>query len=179
MGYLFSALTGKIAHFNSINQPIDNGIGAKIRALEESPEKLLLICAFGLAQEVVSEMFHPDNGIFRKSVDSLTYEKLEKIYHTLMDISVSSITQIPLFNEEVKNNVINSLAVVLGSKEEKKRDDVKTYSEAESGVMKAYETVCSILAMKEDPQSAIPFGTTYMKVYNDVMTKLGQLIYNQ
>ena len=38
---LFSALSGKIYRFNSINQPIDNGIAAKIKGLEDTPECIL------------------------------------------------------------------------------------------------------------------------------------------
>ena len=40
---LFSALSGKIYRFNSINIPIDNGIAARIKELDESSTERILL----------------------------------------------------------------------------------------------------------------------------------------
>ena len=176
---LFSALSGKIYRFNSINIPIDNGIAARIKELEESStERILLTMAFGTTQEMVGLIFHPDNGIFRKSLDSLTKESLEKIYYVLMDLSISQIIQTPMLNIDNKS-LISSFAKISQSTEDKKIEDVETYKKAESGVMKAYENICQNLNREGDAQSAIPFGTSFINIHNDVMTKLVEAIYNK
>ena len=175
---LFSALSGKIYRFNSINIPIDNGIAARIKELDESStERILLTMAFGITQEMVGLIFHPDDGIFRKSLDSLTKESLEKTYYVLMDLSISQIIQTPMLNIDEKG-LINDFAQISKSTADKKKEDVEIYKKAESGVMKAYENICQNLSREGDAQTAIPFGTSFIKIHNDVMTKLGKAIYN-
>lgn len=176
---LFSALTGKIYRFNSINIPIDNGIAASIKELDESStERILLTMAFGITQEMVGLIFHPDNGIFRKSLDSLTKESLGKIYYVLMDLSVSQIIQTPMLNIDSKS-LINSFAKISQSTADKKTEDVESYKKAESGVMKAYENICQNLNREGDAQSAISFGTSFINIHNEVITKLGEAIYKK
>lgn len=172
---LFSALSGKIYRFNSINQPIDNGIAAKIKGLEDTPERFLLIAAFGITQETVGQIFHPDNGMFRKSLDSLTAESLAKVYYILLDLSVSSITKLPLNIDE--KNLIEGLSKVSGQVTDKTEEDIASYTKADSGVIKAYENICLALKRQEDSQTAILFGTTFMKIYNEVVEKIGHAIY--
>lgn len=172
---LFSALSGKIYRFNSINQPIDNGIAAKIKGLEDTPERFLLIAAFGITQETVGQIFHPDNGMFRKSLDSLTAESLAKVYYILLDLSVSSITKLPLNIDE--KNLIEGLSKVSGQATDKTEEDIASYTKADSGVIKAYENICLALERQEDSQTAILFGTTFMKIYNEVVEKIGHAIY--
>ena len=169
---LFSALSGKIYRFNSINQPIDNGIAAKIKGLEDTPEIFLLIAAFGITQEIVGRIFHPDHG---KSLDSLTAESLAKVYYTLMDLSVSSIIKLPLNIDE--KNIIEGLSKVSGQATSKTTEDIESYTKADSGVMKAYENTCSALGREQDAQTAILFGTTFMKIYDEVIEKIGHAIY--
>ena len=172
---LFSALSGKIYRFNSINQPIDNGIAAKIKGLEDTPERFLLIAAFGITQEMVGQIFHPDHGMFRKSLDTLTAESLAKVYYILLDLSVSSIIKLPLNIEE--KNLIDGLSKVSGQATDKTEQDIASYMKADSGVMKAYENTCLALGRQEDSQTAILFGTTFMRIYNEVVEKIGQAIY--
>ena len=172
---LFSALSGKIYRFNSINQPIDNSIAAKIKGLEDTPERFLLIAAFGITQETVGQIFHPDNGMFRKSLDSLTAESLAKVYYILLDLSVSSITKLPLNIDE--KNLIEGLSKVSGQATDKTEEDIASYTKADSGVIKAYENICLALERQEDSQTAILFGTTFMKIYNEVVEKIGHAIY--
>src|SRR3989339_319634 len=95
---IFSALSGKIYRFNSINIPIDNGIAERMKKLDESYERLIIIMAFGIAQQVIQEVFHPDRGIFKKSLDSLTKDSLEKIYYIILDSSLSQIIAVPVLN---------------------------------------------------------------------------------
>jgi len=176
---LFSALSGKIYRFNSINIPIDNGIAARIKELDESStERILLTMSFGITQEMVGLIFHPDNGIFRKSLDSLTKESLEKTYYVLMDLSVSQIIQAPMLNIN-SENLISSFAKISQSTVDKKTEDIEVYKKADSGVMKAYESICLNLNRQGDAQSAIPFGTSFLKIYNEVITKLVEAIYNK
>jgi hypothetical protein len=172
---LFSALSGKIYRFNSINQPIDNGIAAKIKGLEDTPERFLLIAAFGITQEMVGQIFHPDHGMFRKSLDSLTAESLAKVYYIVLDLSVSSIIKLPLNIEE--KNIIDGLSKVSGQATDKTVEDIASYTRADSGVMKACENTCFALGIKEDSQTAILFGTTFMKIYEVVVDKVGKAIY--
>jgi len=172
---LFSALSGKIYRFNSINQPIDNGIAAKIKGLEDIPERFLLIAAFGITQEMVGQIFHPDQGMFRKSLDSLTAESLAKIYYILLDLSVSSIIKLPLNIDE--KTLVDGLSKVSGQATNKTEEDIASYTKADSGVMKAYENTCSALGREQDSQTAILFGTTFMKIYNEVVEKIGSAIY--
>ena len=172
---LFSALSGKIYRFNSINQPIDNGIAAKIKGLEDTPERFLLIAAFGITQEVVGQIFHPDHGMFRKSLDSLTAESLAKVYYILLDLSVSSIIKLPLNIEE--KNIIEGLSKVSGQATDKTVEDIACYTKADSGVMKAYENTCLALGRQEDSQTAILFGTTFMKIYEEVVAKIGKAVF--
>ena len=172
---LFSALSGKIYRFNSINQPIDNGIAAKIKGLEDTPERFLLIAAFGITQEVVGQIFHPDHGMFRKSLDSLTAEILAKVYYVVLDLSVSSIIKLPLNIDE--KNIIDGLSKVSGQTTDKTAEDIASYTKADSGVMKAYENTCSALGREQDSQTAILFGTTFMKIYDEVVAKIGNAIY--
>ena len=172
---LFSALSGKIYRFNSINQPIDNGIAAKIKGLEDIPERFLLIAAFGITQKMVSQIFHPDNGMFRKSLDALTAESLAKIYYVLTDLSVSSILKLPLNIDE--KGLIAGLSKVSGQSTDKTAEDIANYTKADSGVMKAYENTCSALGKEQDSQTTILFGTTYMKIYEDVVEKIGKAVF--
>jgi len=175
---LFSALSGKIYRFNSINIPIDNGIAARIKELDESStDRILLTMAFGITQEMVGLIFHPDNGIFRKSLDSLTKDNLEKTYYVLLDLSVSQIIQTPMLNIN-SENLINNFAKISQSTASKKIEDVEIYKKANSSVMKAYENICLNLSRQEDAQSAISFGSIFLKIYNEVITKLGEVIYN-
>lgn len=176
---LFSALSGKIYRFNSINIPIDNGIAARIKELDESStERILLTMAFGITQEMVGLIFHPDNGIFRKSLDALTKESLEKTYYVLMDLSVSQIIQAPVLNVDSENLIAN-FAKISQSTVDKKTEDIEVYKKAESGVMKAYENICENLNIKGEAQSAIPFGTSFINIHNEVMTKLVDAIYKK
>lgn len=172
---LFSALSGKIYRFNSINQPIDNGIAAKIKGLEDTPERFLLIAAFGITQEMVGQIFHPDQGMFRKSLDSLTAESLAKIYYILLDLSVSSIIKLPLNIDE--KTLVDGLSKVSGQATNKTEEDIASYTKANSGVMKAYENTCSALGREQDSQTAVLFGTTFMKIYDEVVAKIGNAIY--
>lgn len=172
---LFSALSGKIYRFNSINQPIDNGIAAKIKGLEDTPERFLLIAAFGITQEMVGQIFHPDHGMFRKSLDTLTAESLAMVYYILMDLSVSSILKLPLNIDE--KGFIAGLSKVSGQSIDKTMEDIANYTKADSGVMKAYENTCSALGREQDSQSAILFGTTFMKIYDEVVTKIGKAVF--
>lgn len=172
---LFSALSGKIYRFNSINQPIDNGIATKIKGLEDTPERFLLIAAFGITQETVGQIFHPDNGMFRKSLDSLTAESLAKVYYILLDLSVSSITKLPLNIDE--KNIIEGLSKVSGQAINKTAEDIASYTKADSGVMKACENICFTLGIQEDSQIVISFNATFMKIYEDVVEKVGKAIY--
>ena len=172
---LFSALSGKIYRFNSINQPIDNGIAAKIKGLEDTPERFLLIAAFGITQEMVGQTFHPDHGMFKKSLDSLTAESLAKVYYLLLDLSVSSITKLPLNIDE--KNLIDGLSKVSGQATDKTEGDISSYTKADSGVMKAYENTCSALSREQDSQTAILFGTTFMKIYDEVVAKIGKAVF--
>ena len=172
---LFSALSGKIYRFNSINQPIDNGITAKIKGLEDTPERFLLIGAFGITQEMVGQAFHPDHGMISKSLDTLTAESLAKVYYVLMDLSVSSILKLPLNIDE--KSFIAGLSKVSGQSIDKTTEDIASYTKADSGVMKAYENTCSALGREQDSQSAILFGTTFMKIYDEVVAKIGNAIY--
>jgi len=176
---LFSALSGKIYHFNSINIPIDNGIAARIKELDESStERILLTMAFGITQEMVGLIFHPDNGIFRKSLNSLTKESLGETYYVLMDLSVSQIIQTHMLNVD-NEKLISDFAKISQSNTEKKTKDIEVYKNAESGVMKAYENICQNLNREGDAQTAVPFGTSFIKIHNDVMTKLVDAIYNK
>ena len=183
MGYLFDALTGKIGHFNSINQPIDNGIASRIRELaedgkpDESGEVLLITFSFGITQEVVSDLFYPDNGIFRKTLGSITKEGLEGVYKTIMDLSLFQITQLPLNIK--KETLINNFAKVSGLTPTEKEADIKVYENAKSSVMKAYEAICRHLNISEDAQGAILFNSSFMKAFEDATTKLNEIIYGQ
>lgn len=172
---LFSALSGKIYRFNSINQPIDNGIAAKIKGLEDTPERFLLIAAFGVTQEMVGQIFHPDHGMFRKSLDSLTAESLAKTYYLLLDLSVSSIVKLPLNIDE--KNIIDGLSKISGQAIDKTAEDIASYTKADSEVMKAYENTCSALGREQDSQTAILFGTTFMKIYDEVVAKIGKAVF--
>lgn len=183
MGYLFDALTGKIGHFNSINRPIDNGIASRIRELaedskpDESGEVLLITFSFGITQEVVSDLFHPDNGIFRKILGSITEDGLERVYKTIMDLSLFQIMQLPLnIRKEI---LINNFAKVFESTPAGKEADVKVYEGAESSVMKAYEATCRHLNVSEDAQGAISFNSSFMKAFERATAKLGEMIYGK
>ena len=135
---LFSALSGKIYRFNSINIPIDN-------------------------------------GMFRKSLDTLTAENLAKVYYVVLDLSVSSIIKLPLNIDE--KNIIDGLSKVSGQSTDKTREDIASYTNADSGVMKAYENICPALGRQEDSQTAILFGTTFMKIYEAVVEKIGKAVF--
>ena len=175
---LFSALSGKIYRFNSINIPIDNGIAARIKQLDESStERLLLVMAFGITQEMIGLIFHPDNGIFRKSLDSLTKESLGETYYVLLDLSVSQIMQAPMLNID-SEKIISSFAKISESTADKKTEDIEVYKKADSSVMKAYENICLNLNRQGEAQSAISFGTSFLNIYNEVITKLGKAIYS-
>ena len=43
--------------------------------------------------------------------------------------------------------------------------------------MRAYENTCSALGIEQDSQTAILFGTTFMKIYEYVSEKIGKAIY--
>jgi hypothetical protein len=172
---LFSALSGKIYRFNSINIPIDNGIATKIKGLDDTPERFLLIGTFGITQEMVGQTFHPDHGIFRKSLDTLTAESLAKVYCVLLDLSVSSILKLPLNIDE--KGLVAGLSQASGQSTDKTAENIANYTKADSGIMKAYENTCSALGREQDSQSAILFGTTFMKIYDEVVAKIGNVIY--
>lgn len=175
---LFSALSGKIYRFNSINIPIDNGIAARIKGLDESSmERILLTMVFGITQEMIGLIFHPDNGIFRKSLDSLTKESLEKTYYALLNLGVSQIIQTPMLNID-SEKLISSFAKISESTTEKKSEDIEVYKKADSSVMKAYENICLNLDRQGEAQSAISFGTSFINIYNEVIIKLGKAVYN-
>ena len=171
---LFSALSGKIFRFNSINIPIDNGIASSIKALEDRPESILLIGAFGITQEMVSRVFHPDHGMFRNSLDVLTSESLAEVYNVLMDLSVSSILALSLNIDEKR--FIAGLSKVSGQSIDKKTRELESYLQADTGVMKAYENICSALCREEDPQSTILFGVTHLKIYDEFVEEIGNVI---
>lgn len=174
---LFSALSGKIYRFNSINIPIDNGIATRIKELDESStERILLTMAFGITQEMIGLIFHPDNGIFRKSLDLLTKESLGKTYYDLMDLVVSQLIQTPLFNINTEK-LITDFATISQSTAEQKATDIEVYKKTDSGVMKAYKNICHNLDRQEDSQSSILFGTSFIKIYNEVINKLGKEVY--
>jgi len=173
---LFSALSGKIYRFNSINIPIDNGMAERIKKLDESYERLVIIMAFGIAQQIIQEIFHPDHGVFKKSLDSLTKDSLEKIYYIILDSSLNQIIAVPVLNID-QEKLINEYAKVAQSTQDVKTADINIYKQAESGVMKAYENVCLLLNRKGEAQSAISFGTTYLNLYNSVVDKLGEMLY--
>ncbi|MFA5169127.1 MAG: hypothetical protein WC420_00055 [Candidatus Paceibacterota bacterium] len=178
MGFLSSLgnmLSGRIYHFNSINAPIDNSIAAKIKRLDDAPERFLLIMSFGITQEMVGQVFHPDSGIFKKSLESLTAESLTKIYFILLDLSVSSIIKLPLNINE--RNIISGLSRVSDRAVNKTAENIKNYTEADSGIMKAYENICSALNKEQNKQTAILFGTTFMKIYNEIIEKIGSAVY--
>ena len=179
MGYLFSALTGKIAHFNEVNRPIDNELGAKIRALEESPEKLLAIYTFGLTQEIVSAIFNPNDGVFRGSTSSLTPEVMKSIYNTLMDVSAHTILLPGIFKDEVKEKFIETLAKFTDSTKEAKEADIKRYSDTNSSVMKVYENIISLLKVREDGRDCVVFGTEFMRITEEIQSRLLATIFNK
>lgn len=175
---LFSALSGKIYRFNSINIPIDNGIAARIKEMDESSiERILLTIVFGITQEMIGLIFHPDNGIFKKSLDSLTKESLEKTYNVLLDLSVSQIIQTSLFKIKTEK-LIGDFAKISQSTAEQKAKDIEVYKKADSGVMKAYENICHNLGRQEDAQSSVLFGTSFINIYNEVTNKLGKEVYD-
>jgi hypothetical protein len=43
--------------------------------------------------------------------------------------------------------------------------------------MKAYENICSSLGREQDSQSAILFSTTFMKIYDEVVAKIGEAVF--
>ena len=172
---LFSALSGKIYRFNSINQHIDNRIAAIIKGLEDTAERFLLIAAFGITQEMIGQIFHPDRGMFKKSLNSLTAESLERVYYILLDLSVSSIMKLPLNIDE--KNIIDGLSKVSGQSTDKTAIDIVSYTKADSGVLEAYEKTCLTLGIQDDSQTAILFGTTFIKTYSEVVEKIGHAVY--
>ncbi len=179
MGYLFSALTGKIAHFNSINQPIDNGIGAKIRALEESPEKILAIYTFGMTQEIVSSIFNPNDGVFHNRVSTLTPEMMSGIYRTLMDASASAILASQAFKDEVKDKLIEVMSKLSNTTREEREAGINEYDSERGVIMKAYENVVKLLAIKEDGLQCVKFGKEFMRILDEIQSRLLATIFNK
>jgi hypothetical protein len=176
---LFDALTGKIWRFNSINIPIDNSIASRIKELDESSEKLLIVLAFGISQQMISQIFNPDVGILRKSLDSLTANKLEQIYHTLMDYSMCLLIKLPLpeTNSDTEDTHISCLAKVLLSEDHKIKADILAYTKSDSGVMGLYENICSILGHQPNSKETILFFGSFMEIYKNSVSKLTNAIF--
>ncbi|OGY92618.1 MAG: hypothetical protein A3B31_02360 [Candidatus Komeilibacteria bacterium RIFCSPLOWO2_01_FULL_53_11] len=175
---LFNALTGKIYRFNKINMPIYKGINDRISALDDSTERLIVIGAFGITDEMIKYIFQPDNGIFKNQLNILTNNSLEKTYHTLLDAALSQLTKTPLINTS-NEKIIDYMAKVTNSTMEQKQLDINNYNKAESIAMLAYEKICTILSTQDSSQGAIFFSRTFININHEIMLKLKGLMFNE
>lgn len=164
---LFSALSGKTYRFNLINIPVDNGIAQKIKELEDTPERFLLIGAFGMTQKMIGEIFHPDHGMFKKSLDYLTKKNLENIYYILLNLSVSLIKKLPL--NIYQEDLINDLSKITSITNEK-LDSID--------INGSYENICNLINLEQNSQNTILFFKTFMKIYEEIVEKIGNAVFN-
>lgn len=81
---LFSALSGKTYHYNSINTPIDNELADRIRELDVSAEKAILAMFFDITQKNVQGIFNPDTGIMKEHIQGMDRIRLKRIWNILI-----------------------------------------------------------------------------------------------
>lgn len=112
---LFSALSGKTYHLNSIITPINNEIVDKIKNLKESKEKGAFFVSFNVTQKIIMTIFHPDEGIFSDVIKQLNSDRLRKIYEILIMFIISEM----LFGKNKveslkKEEIYKNAKIVLG-----------------------------------------------------------------
>jgi len=177
MGYILAALSGKIAHFNSIMQPVDNGLAQKIKLLPESPENILISLAFVITQESVKFCFHPDKGPFRKVVGSLDNDRLTRVYHILMKSSVAGMKRYDFFTEGGIKKLVHILATVLSSTEVEEEKQINHYME--SSALGTYLDICEVLGIERNGKEAVYFGLAFNEILHNWMSKFAEGLTNK
>lgn len=171
MGIL-SALSGKIYHFNSINTPIDNELAHRVQELDDSLEKLVLAVSFDVSSQSVLEMFHPDNGMFKKYINDLSKDNLRNIWNILI---VWVAFQISEGNQNVnRKKVLKNLALVLGLNDRKIdmlsipfKDKKQDYQ-----LIALWDIICNQIGIKSDNDSFNKFADLFINVFNKNFEKL-------
>lgn len=166
---IFDIFSQEINHFNSVNIPLDNSWGKEIRSLDESTEKIVVIWTFGITQKVIDSMFCSKEAPFKSFLGTIDLKQLDKVYQVIFNLSASELLKSKVFNIKSEPYIAN-LAKVFYVSPEQKNLDINEYMQAESGVMRAYENICSTLNLKESSGDAITFGTSYTKIFNEVST---------
>ncbi|MBT4209955.1 MAG: hypothetical protein HOE19_03525 [Candidatus Komeilibacteria bacterium] len=151
---LFSALSGKIYKFNSINTPMSNELDSKIFGLSDTPSQNIIRRGFFLAQQMILIMFHPDEGMFRTSISDLNSNKLKNIWNTIIIWDVSSNDR-----EYNADKLIESCSVVLGL-EKRKIEILLEMFKGEDNTKKNMQLWIMICAqISEDADSSDNFST--------------------
>ena len=169
---LFSALSGKIYHFNSINTPIDNELAKKIKDLDDSIGKIALLVSFGVAQETISEIFHPDNGILRNYIKNLEKSGFRIIWNSIMTYVIWNILEEK--NENEKNDIIKKTMLVLEM--DKHKLDLhfiiyKNKSQIEQLCI-LWQIICNqIQPGLDNDNNTFEFSNIFIDVYNKIIFK--------
>jgi len=114
---IFSALSGKIYHFNSINTPIDNELAHRIKELDNSIGKIALSASFNVAQATILQIFHPDKGVLKNYIHKLDKDDLRNIWHIIITYVIWQVVMNK--DDNSKNDIIKKTTLVLGMDEHK------------------------------------------------------------
>lgn len=169
---IFSALNGKIYRFNSINTPIDNELANRIENLDNSTEKLILIMAFGVAQDTIQNIFHPDHGSFKNVLQNLEKDNLRYIYNIIMIyIMLNSLNLIKKVDEKLlKKNAM----IVLGL-DDKKIEILftlfKNKPEAEQMIF-LWDLICAQIRIGLEYEDLMENAKIFTEIYNNRYNRL-------
>lgn len=173
---IFSALSGKIYHFNSINTPIDNELAYRIRGLDDDAEKLVLAVAFDVAQQSILRIFHPDNGLHKKFIHSLSKDNLRNIWNIIIVFSI--FTTLADEKSISREKLIKNITLVLGIDEHKLDLLFSFFENKDKGkqLMILWQVICNQIKPDLDNQDNFSkFTDFFVDIFNEKYEKIKSL----
>jgi len=169
---LFSALSGKIYHFNSINTPIDNELAHRVTELDDNLEKMVLAVSFDVSSELILEIFHPDRGIYKKYIQNLSKDNLRNVWNILV---IWVALEISKGNKNVnKKEVLKNITIVLGLNTRKinilsvpfkdKKQDYK--------LMALWNIICNQIGAESNNDILNKFANLFISIFDKKFEKL-------
>jgi len=164
---IFSALSGKIRHFNSINTPIDNELAHRIKELDDSIGKIALLASFDVAQNTILQIFHPDNGILKNYILKLDKDGLRKIWHIIITYVIWQVVKNK--DETEKTDIILKTALALGIDEHKLELSFIFFKDKKQNeqLIMLWHIICNqIQPNLDDEKNLFEFSKLFTDIYN-------------
>lgn len=162
---IFSSLSGKNYHLNSILKPVNSEFADRIRALNPSVEQTGFTIAFDATTEIIMNLFHPDTGLFNTVIKQLEEDNIRKIYEILMlYILIDMCTGNNVVEELDKEKVFKTASIVFGLTEDKINDLYSIFNNLslKESMPLLWESICR-LSNKDlrDSDNLYIFATIY------------------